>query len=623
MKASQGINTVSIVGGLLFLVLLSLRTISTPEIWSHLAQAVQGSQISWLQTESSPHPTFLYDQLLLLVWNTGGAPLAIILNALALLTGFGLLIRLGDKLGSSLVQGFSLVLCGHILFRSLDVGPATLMFLFIASFSYLLNTIKKRNTLYAVLIVLQLLWANIHISFLFGPFLTAIAAVKSSDVKSWRKNNSFSLIPLIPILLVASLLNKNGFGIYQQTFASLSNATPLYWSSLITDFVEADPVKPLLIFIIIIGAIGLLTYKKKLPVYVTTCAVIGVALLWTSPKMSLQFVALAYPFVVLSIQSVCDYADQLLFAKSASKKRVPIVLAQGLFVVLVVLSIASVVSNRAYIRNGSASCFGVGVNDTLYPTELEKLFNHADFPERAINQPADGGYLAYHYGRSCFLDYRSGIYPAELEKELNQVLFGDPEAFDLFYQTYRPDVFILNGLYPSTAQGVVMLLQRGWKLLYFDGTTVVIASNKTEFESLFALSDVQQAGLAKIEQARKDFIANPYSNGNPVTLISAARIYLALNRMKEAEALFSLLLEHHQTPGALIGLGDAQLIGGQHEEAFLTLQQATQSYPNRIAAWNSFANASKLTGNTEALEGALERLKQLAKQYETEASSDD
>jgi tetratricopeptide (TPR) repeat protein len=623
MKISQAINKASIIGGFIFLALLSLRTISTPEIWSHLAQAIQGTQLSWLQAESTPHPTFLYDKLLLFVWNAGGAPLAIILNMLALLIGVGLLIRLAGNWGSSLAQGFSIVLCGHILFSSLDVAPSTLMFLFIATFSYLLNTMKNRNMLYGVLMVLQLLWANMHISFLFGPVLTAIASINNPDMMTRKKGRTFSLLPLVPILLLVSLINKNGLGIYQQTVASLSNITPIYWASLFSDFFHADSIQYLLILVIIVGAIGLLTYKGKLPVYITTCAVIGIALLWTSPKMSLQFVALAYPFVVLSIQSVSTYLAQLLFANSATKKQASLIVAQVLFLVLFIFSVTPVISSHVYIQNGSASSFGVGINETLYPTDLEELLTHVDFPERAINQPADGGYLAYHYGRDCFLDYRSGIYDPECLKDLNQLLLGNTEAFDRFYQAYRPEAFILNGLYSSTAQGVVMLLQRGWKLLYFDGITVVILQDKPKFNDLFMLSDLQQTGLNKIEQARKDFVSNSDGDGNPARLISAARVYLALNRATEAEALFSLLLEHHQSPGAMIGLGNAQLINGQYEEAFEILQQATQLYPNRIAAWSAFARASKLTGETDLFETALQEIEKLAEEYETTEVEED
>ena len=623
MKIGQAINKASIVGGFIFLVLLSLRTISTPEIWSHLAQAIHGTQLSWLQLESAPHTTFLYDKLLLFVWKTGGAPLAVILNVLALLMGAGLLVKSAGKWGSSLAQGFSIILCGHIIFRSLDVGPSTLMFLFIATFSYLLNAMKSRNMLYGVLIVVQLLWANMHTSFLFGPVLTAIASFKNSDIKTRKKGRNFSLFPLIPILLIVSLINKNGLGIYQQTFASLLNASPIYWASLFTDFFHTDSIKLILIFVIVIGAIGLLTYKQKLPSYITTCAVISIALLWTSPKMSLQFVALAYPFIVLSIQSVSDYSTSLLLANSASKKQVALIMAQVLFLVLLIFSITPVISGQAYVRNGSASCFGVGINETLYPTDLDELLNHVDFPERAINQPADGGYLTYRYGRNCFLDYRSGIYEPDILKDLNQLLLGNTEAFDRFYQAYRPEAFILNGLYPSTAQGVVTLLQRGWKLLYFDGTTIVILQDKPEFNDLFMLSDLQQAGLNKIEQARKDFISRPTSGGNPARLISAARVYLALNRAAEAEAIFSLLLNHHQSPGAAIGLGNAKLINGRHEEAFEILQQATQRFPDRITAWSAFARASKLTGETDLCENALQKVEQLAEKYEATETAED
>ena len=83
--------------------------------------------------------------------------------------------------------------------------------------------------------------------------------------------------------------------------------------------------------------------------------------------------------------------------------------------------------------------------------------------------------------------------------------------------------------------------------------------NRPAYESLFSLSQVQKSGLIKLEDHRKTFIEAPYRNGNAVTLIGAAKIYLALNRATEAEALFGILLEEdYVMPSALIGLGNAQ-----------------------------------------------------------------
>ena len=617
------INQFTLLLGLTFILICSIRTISTPELWSHLAQAEQGTQLSWVQTEATPHISHLYDLLLNTCWKIGGASLVTLLNSLALLISFGLLIRVAAPWGNLLSQSFALLISGHLIFRSIEVGQGSVMVLFIALFSYILTYVKKQKLLYAALLGLQILWAQMHASFLFGPTLVAIAAIAQAKSKPSRiKQSPINLVYLIPLLLIVSLLHPAGANIYSHILDKITIPNPIYWFSIMSDFFQVESVKPILIFVIVLCAAGLITLKKNLPLYHTIMAVIGISLLWTSPKMSLQFVALGYPFLVLSIQSVSVYIDKLL--QSSSKSNKGLFIAQVTSLAIFIISVIPVVTNKAYIQNGSASTYGLGNMTDLYPANLSELITHPNFPERAINQPADGGYLSYTYNRPCFIDYRSGIYDENIRTDLNKLLQGDEEAFDRFYQMYRPEAFILNCLYPASAQGIVTLIQRDWKLVYFDGSTAVLIINRPAYEPLFSLSHIQQSGLIKLEAHRKAFVEAPYQNGNSVILIGAAKIYLALNRAAEAEALFGLLLkEEYVMPGALIGLGNAQLMLTKFDEAFLTLQQAVKTYPDRLSCWLSYENACRLINNDEQQSQAIENIQILSAKYKETTANEE
>ena len=110
--------------------------------------------------------------------------------------------------------------------------------------------------------------------------------------------------------------------------------------------------------------------------------------------------ALGYPFLVLSIQSVSVYIAKLFQLGSKSNKRA--LIAQIAALIVFIISVIPVVTNKAYIQNGSASTYGLGSITDLYPTDLSELITHPDFPERVINQPADGGYLSYNYDLILF-----------------------------------------------------------------------------------------------------------------------------------------------------------------------------------------------------------------------------
>ena len=238
-KKSLGASMIYVVLGLIFIALVGLRTISTPEIWTHLAQGRDNAPISFLEAETSVNTTHLYDKATYALWNIGGAPLLIIANVLGLLATFILLLMVSKKWGGPLSQGFALLIAGQLIFQGMDVGPHTMMMLFIALFIYLLSSNQKSAVLFGALIPLQIIWANTHGSFLFGPFIALLAAIQAGQVAKGSKRNRQSgpqaglLGILSAALLISTLINPYIANLHGQVFSNLSSAAPVYWSSLL------------------------------------------------------------------------------------------------------------------------------------------------------------------------------------------------------------------------------------------------------------------------------------------------------------------------------------------------------------------------------------------------------
>jgi tetratricopeptide (TPR) repeat protein len=292
-------------------------------------------------------------------------------------------------------------------------------------------------------------------------------------------------------------------------------------------------------------------------------------------------------------------------------------------VLLFILSIIPIVSNCAYVEYGSASNFGLGVQEELYPSGAEAIIDHPAFPAKALNLAADGGYLAWKFNRKVFIDYRPGRYDRELLENLNAMMLGSAKAYDAIYVANRPEAIIINTLSPSSAQGIVTLLSRRiWKLAYFDGTTAILLLNKEEFAPILNDKAMQAAGLAKLEVARATYAAKLEKGcraGNPAELIGSGKIFLALNRPAESKAIFALLLQgNNKIPGAWIGLGNSQLLLREFDAAVETLNKATQLAPNNIFAWASYATACRYAGKPDEQQKAMEKVKHLAEQNKVE-----
>jgi len=604
-KKSFGPSTILVIIGLLFIAAIGIRTISTPEIWTHLAQGRTNAPLSYLPFDNSVNTTWLYDKLAFTFWNTGGASLLIVLNVAGLLASFILLLQVAKKWGGELSQGFALLIAGHLMFQTIDVGPQVIMMLFLALFVYLLDSSSKPAVLFGALIPLQILWTNMHSSFIYGPLLAGLAAIQAAQLNRGRNKKGQSIPPgiygiLAVALLIATVANPSFLKLHGQVIANLKSPAPAYWSSLFIEYFQIPALKPLILFVMVLGAGGLITLKKKLPIMLTTMAIYGAFLVWTSPQMSVLFAVLSFPFMVLSLKAISEYIHGSLDHVLGSQAKLLIPATSGVFVLLVALSLIPVVSNCAYTKTASASNFGLGIQEELYPEHIEALINDPAFPapEKTINLAADGGYLAFNYNRKIFIDYRPGRYDEDLLKDLNNMLLGDKQAYDKINDTYRPEAFIINTLTPSAAQGIVTLLaQRVWKLAYFDGTTAILILNKESFAPVLNNTEAQQAGLARLEKARADFAskAGSCSAGNPAELIGSGKVFLAFNRPTEAEAIFSLLLNSNKDiPGAWIGLGNSQLLLKDFDGAVASLKLATTVSPNSIQAWVSYANACQI-----------------------------
>lgn len=632
-KKSLGGFSIYVLLGLVFIAVIGLRTISTPEIWTHLALGQSGGPISFIEGDSSVNTTWLYDKLVYMVWNIGKAPLLIILNLVALLASFSLLIQVAKKWGGGISQGFALLLSGHLIFQTLDVCPEVTMMLFISLFVYFVSTAKTPALLFGALIPLQILWTNMHGSFLFGPVIAALAVAQASQgakgAKSRTKSQALSpgLFGILAItLLVVTIANPYFFKMHAQVIANVKSPAPIYWSSLFVEYFQIPALKPLILFIVVLGACGLITLKKRLPPVITTLAIIGAFLIWTSPQNAMLFSVLAFPFIVLSLTSVSEYLHGSLTHLFGKNEKFLPMATGGTLAVLLIASMIPIVTNCEYVKTGSASKFGIGIQENLYPDDCEAILADPAFPDKCFNLAADGGYLAFNYGRQCFIDHRSGLYDKELLKNLELLMLGNKKAYDTLYDEYRPEAVIINALIPYSANGIYSLLAKGiWKLAYFDGTTAILLQDKPEFATLLNNTDLQKAGLAKLEKARAAYAEKNSSctMGNPAELIGAGKVYLALNRVTEAKAIFSLLLKGNTNiPAAWIGLGASQLQLKEFDAAVKSLKIAIEKAPNNELAWREYARACHYAGLEDEFNMAIEKLKKLAEIRQQQAKEE-
>ncbi|NOU35532.1 MAG: hypothetical protein HOO88_01965 [Kiritimatiellaceae bacterium] len=633
MSNKKSLGLVLVVLGFLLLALTGVRTISSPDIFTHIALGQAGGvSADPLSYTMSSQPWIdmnpLYNSMVSFFWNLGGAGLVTLVHVLALLAAFIMMLRFSKEWGGPVSQGLALLLCARLLVPVFNPGPGIFFMLFSALFLTLLYRVKNFNLLAVLLMVLQILWTNIHPSFLFGPALILFFAFEN-----WQKTRNASRTAMVTPLttklfglsvaaLLVTLINPNLINLHRHIFSNwlvLTGKENIEWVSLFGQFFSQDFFNNLTRFALLLGAGGLITLQKRLPTMITLLALTGAILSVISPDMTHLFAFLAFPFIILSFNAVSEYLSRTLTMVFKTSDTMLHDVLTVITLILIVISTGSLVTNRTYTHIGSASRFGLGIEDGAFPVAAAGILSRADFPKNILNIAHDGGYIALKApGRKIFCDTRTSFYGEEFYKTLDAALRGQPGAWKTILSDWNPHAVVLNGCWPDAGALANRLISSGvWKLVYFDGATVILVRNLPEYETLIKDASIQSQGVAILEKSRTDYLEQSkgfVKAGNPARLIGAGGIYLALNRPQEAQSFYEALTQNSpKMAGAWLGLGQSLILQKQLSKGLAYMEKAADITPRNGRVWIGLFQAYQLKGDDNKARNAADQLNKFYK----------
>ena len=633
MSNKKSFGLVLVVLGFILLALTGIRTISSPDIFTHIAlgQAanVHTDPLAYTmagQKWIDMNP--LYDKLVYLLWSLGGATLITLVHVFAVLIAFLLMFRFSKEWGGPLSLSLALLLCAHLMLPVFNPDPSAFFMLFTALFLTLLYRVKNFNLLAILLLVLQVLWTNMHPSFLFGPVLILFFAIEN-----WQGNSNTSrtsmvtplttkLLILSAVALAATLINPNLINLHRHIFANwllLTGTEELEWISLFSNSFPQSLISSLTVFTLILGAGGLVTLQKRLPALLTMLALVGAFLTVRSIGSLHLFVFLAFPFIVLSFSAVSEYLTRTLTTVFKTSDATLHNLLSLVVLVLLMVSIGSLVTNRAYASIGSASRFGLGVEESSFPVAATGILSRPDFPKNILNIAHDGGYLALkNPARKIFCDTRISFYGTEYYKMLNGALLGQAGAWKTILSIWNPHAVVLNGCWPDAGALANRLIgSKVWKLVYFDGATLILVRDLPEYATLINDPAIQKDGMKVLEKDQLEYAKHSkgvVKPGNPSRLIGAGGVYLALNRPQQAEEIYAALIANNpKMAGALLNLGQSLILQKQLTKGLEYMEQAAKITPRSGRVWMGLFQAYRLKGDEAKAREAADQLNKFFK----------
>lgn len=628
MSIKKSLGLVLVILGFVLIALTGIRTISSPEIFTHLALGQAGGAevdpISYSLADQewiNLHP--LYNKLVFMLWSMGGAGLITLTHVAITLIAFILMFRFGKDWGGPLSQGLALLLCAWLLMPVFNPSPIAFFMLFTALYVTLLYKLKNFNLLAILLIALQVLWTNMHPSFLFGPVLILFFAIENWQETKHASRTSMvtpltgKLFGLAGASLAVTLINPSAINLHRHiisNWALLSGTEGLEWISLFSSGFPQGYITSLTIFALVLGAGGLITLQKKLPAMITMLALVGAFLTVRSIGALAAFCFLALPFMILSFNAVSEYLTRTL---TSAFKANETMLHDAMVIITLILMIAtmgSLVTNTAYVNSGSASGFGLGVEDQAFPAAAIGIMEREDFPERILNLSHDGGYIAFMLpGKKVFSDTRTSFYGEDFYKTLTLAMLGRPGAWKTIQNDWNPDAIVLNGAWPDAgALANRLIASRAWKMVYFDGSTILIVKNLPEYQTLIEDSTIQVYGTKVLENSRKKYIAGNMGlikSPNSSRIIGASGLLLALNRPVEAESLYRVLTRNcPDMAQAWLGLGQSLMLQKKLTKGIAAMERAVDITPSSSRVWMALYQAYRLQGNEAKAQMAAEKL---------------
>ena len=634
---AQGLSSLgllSVAVGLLVLMLVGTRTVSNTDFYTHLATS-HGISESGLGGEDAlsfttagkswVKATWLYDKLMAGLYGMGGAGLATVAHLLAVLVAYVLLIPTARRWANGNAIGFALLITAWLLAARFEPRSTVFALLFPAIFIHVLQERMDGPAWvpFAILLPTQVLWANMHTSFLMGPIIVLVFGVEAY-LRTKKKTRIATLVRMGALgagCLLLSMANPVGPKLFSYVFAgwseSLFSVTQFWGSSFIDEFVGRKAF-PLFYLVMGIGACGLIFYRDRLPPAITILALFGafVALYRYQEAIEL-FTILLFPFLCLCFQSIGNALSRVIQGRGTSASRAIEMATCGLAVLLGLGTAGVFASNSYFVKAGNASAFGLGANDEVIPAKALELLKREGFPDQLLNFPMDGCYIALNTDKQVLIDQRARLHTREgCEHLMSGLPRLNKEDVEIVYGQHKAQAVVVNSLAPNAEVLAARLLSsRNWKPAYFDGTTLVLLLNTEENQALLGDDELKTRGLALIEKARQDYhqrLGGMVAAPLPARLIGAASMLMVFNRYAEAYELYELLkagAPTMHTPHREQGFCKIQ--EGEYQDAIRHLLAAKKRAANDVRTWQMLGVAYEKSGEQDKADQAYARAKEL------------
>lgn len=454
----------------------------------------------------------------------------IIFNALVIIAAFALVWKIAWRKEYFIFSALAAMLGAGLILERTDIRPETFGFLFFALFLFILEKNKEKiHWHFWLLIPLELLWVNLHISFIYGLALIFFFFLD----RLWTRRRAVHILArqkkldkyMAQVMLLgalagaAALANPNGWHGALYPFYIFSN----YGYSIVENqspfFLEKLMFNPAIVFFkVALAALAvsfLFNWRRIRPLYLFL-SLFFVITSWSAirnfPLLGLVIIPiLSFNFVSAREEYAGYFAKWEKIRLRAIARPLTIVL---IFVILIG-SIYAVVSNRLYLKSMKSERFGLEVPagasvaiDFLKQNRVAgPMFNNFDI----------GGYLIWKAwpDYKVFVDGRPEAYPSDFFQSVYIPMQTSSDIWKKYADKINFVFFAHTDGTPWGQEFVKQMAQRkDWAMVYLDPAIVIWARDNQVNKPLILKYALNQDNLG--QYIRKYLADNNFFN--PVRL---------------------------------------------------------------------------------------------------------
>jgi len=466
----------------------------------------------------------------------------------------------------------------------LEVRPDVVMLLFAALTVSLLESARRGNLQSLLwLPLLQLVWVNVHGSFPLGIGLMVIYslvhATRFGLRKEWRC--LWLVVGALALSCAACLVNPFGLRLVQHAIEQTRSSGPSgslgEWQPtrqlLLTEPDWAVQVFWWLFWLNPVVLVAVLAIKRGTFPWAHSLVVAAMSVLGLyANRFTALYAVVTAPILAHGLAVV---RENLAGKKRSDWGQATAGIAAGIAAALLIFV---VVTNRWAIAESRPAKFGVGVDESVVPTQALSVMQLLPQGLNLFNTYLSGGPLiwtGYPQWRA-FCDGRANLYGREFVDRYRQALYDPAEWEDWMRERFVSVAFIQYGTADDRALLQYLVKSRMWDLLYFDHAACIFVHRScwaalradTALKKLTPvhLMDVQ-AVLAYAHKLADEVAGNDrYTRARVVTTVG--NFLMVIGAVDTAKALFEdAIAIHPRTSEAWMNLATINLDEGNGQRA--------------------------------------------------------